>query len=283
LLKIPILVGFAVIGTLGVFGMFLSWRWRSPSRLYLYFAVLMYCAGTVLFYILARFRIPVVPLVCVFAGNGVVVGYERFRTAVGEEGRQRRLLLVLGLVCAVFLVCGAFQLYQTRCEAAVMRWIRPDGVRVALPDRVIYEDHGPLGGIGGVAPQELPPDGTFITKRFVGIEEPQATAAILRVPLLRTDDLEMAFQLQGCEMRQDPSVPKWEKDARGFAWMNIPITVEAVADGSVQVAVGLHARQGQAGVLFDRYRDYGRTLVRIQGQDTPTVEAAFELVIPKEP
>jgi hypothetical protein len=281
LLRAPVLIGFAVIGTLGVFGMLLSWRWRSPARLYLYFAVLMYCAGTVLFYVLARFRIPVVPLVCVFAGNGVVLGYERFRRAAGEEGRQRRLLLVFGLVCAAFLVCGAFQIYQERFEAAVMRWVRPDGVRVALPDRVIYEDHGPLSGIGGVVPQELPPDGTLIGKRFVGIQESTARSAILRVPLLRSDDLEVEFQLQGCEMRQDPAVPKWEKDMRGFSWMNIPVTLGPVEDGGVQLGIGLHARQGQAGVLFDRYRDYGRTRVRLQGQDLRTMEAAFELVIPK--
>ena len=282
LLKIPLLFGFALIGTLGVFGMFVSWRWRSPSRLYLYFAVLMYCAGTVLFYILARFRVPIVPLVCVFAGNGVVLGYERLRTAVGEAGRQRRLLIALGVVCAAFLVCGAFQLYQMRCEAAAMRVVRPNGVRVDLPDRVIHQDHGPLGGIGGVAPQELPPNGTLIGKLFVGIKETTATAAILRVPILRTPDTEMEFQLQHCEMRDDPSVPKWEKDSRGFEWMSIPITLGSIQNGKAQVAIGLHAKQGQAGVLFDQYRKYGRTRVRTPSGEIETFEAALELVIPKQ-
>jgi hypothetical protein len=282
LLKVPILFGFGLIGTLGVFGMLISWRWRSPGRLYLYFAVLMYCAGTVLFYVLARFRIPLVPLVCVFAGNGTVLGWRRFRQATGEEGRRRRLLLMLGAACALFLVCGAFQLYQLRCEAAAMRLVRPDGVRVELPDRVIYQDHGPLGGVGGALPQALPPSGTRIGKRFSGITAPSGSAAVLRVPLLGSDGFDVEFRLQGCELRPDPSVSRWERDARGFMWMNVPITLGTVQDGVVQLGIGLHAKRGEAAILFDQYRDYDRTRVLVDGQDQRTMEAAFELVIPKQ-
>lgn len=282
LLKLPILLGFAVIGTLGVFGMLLSWRWRSPSRLYLYFAVLMYCAGTVLFYVLARFRVPMVPWLCLFAGNGVMVGIHRFRRAQGEKGRRQRLVLVLAALAAVFVVCTAFQTYQEQYEAGMMRRLRPNGVRVELPDRVIYEDHGPLGGVGGAQVQEIPPDGTVIGKRFVGVELPPNGQAILRIPLVRADQTEMEFMLKGCELRDDPSCPRWEKDMRGFEWMNLPIRVPPAQQGVVELGIGLHAKTGAAGVIFDRHRVYGRTVIPMAAPGAKVTEAAFELVVPKD-
>lgn len=281
LLKLPILLGFAVIGTLGVFGMLLSWRWHSPGRLYLYFAVLMYCAGTVLFYVLARFRVPVVPLVCLFAGNGVVAGIARFRRAQGEKGRRQRLVLVLAALVAVFVVCTAFQTYQDQYEERMMRWLRPNGTRIALPDRVIYHDHGPLGGVGGAQVQEMPPDGTVIGKQFSGVDLPPDGRAILRVPLLRMDHTEIEFQLQGCALREDPACPQWERDMRGFEWLNLPVTLPPAEGGVVQLGIGLHAKTGQAGVIFDRYRDYRRTRIPAALPGTPITEAAFELVVPR--
>lgn len=279
LLNLPFLLDFAVLGTLGVFGMLLSWRWRSPRRLYLYYAVLMYCAGTVLFYILARFRLPMVPWICVFAGNGAVLGFSRFRNAVGEKGRRRRLLLGLAAVFSVFFVNASFQLYQTKYEAAVMRWLRPQGTRLEFPDRVIYHDHGPLGGIGGARAQGIPPEGTRIDKQFVGVDLPVDGHAILRVPLLRDPQAEIEFYLAEGHLREDGSVPAWERDMRGFEWMNLPVVLSS--DGTVRVGVGLRVKRGEAGVVFDELRDYGRTQLPTAAPGTRIPEAAFELVVPK--
>ncbi|MDX9978901.1 MAG: glycosyltransferase family 39 protein [Lentisphaeria bacterium] len=278
LLKMPFLLDFAVLGALGVFGMLLSWRWRSPRRLYLYYAVLMYCAGTVIFYVLARFRIPMIPWVCVFAGNGVMLGYRRFRYASGEAGRRRRLLLGLAAVFAVFFVNASYQLYQFQYEAAMIRWLRPQGTRLELPDRVIHHDHGPLGGTGGSSLQGIPPDGSVIVKRFVGVELPPGGQAILRVPVVRIDQTRVDYQLPGLPFRKEPF---WEKDMLGFEWLNLPVTLPAAEDGVVQIAVALRAKDGDAAVVFDQFRDYGRTTVPAATPGTRIPEAAFELVLPK--
>ncbi|MBT7303055.1 MAG: hypothetical protein HN849_26220 [Victivallales bacterium] len=281
LLKVPFLIGFGVIGALALFGMLLSWRWRSPPRLYLYFAVLAYCAGTVLFYILARFRLPVVPLLCVFAGNGAMVGIERFRRAAGEKGRQQRLVLLLGLVLAAFFVCAGFQLYQLRFETGVIRWLRPDGVQVELPDRVVCYDHGPLfPGVGGASLRDIPPEGTLLGKAFVlpsGLAVRQGT---LRIPLVRSGpETEIPFMLKDCEQR---GAPTWDRDWRGFEWLNIPVTLGTIEDGVVRITVGLDVKTGGGAVVFDQYRDHGRTLIGTpQGETVRSSEVAFELVLSK--
>jgi hypothetical protein len=258
--------------------MLVSWRWRSPQRLYLYYAVLMYCAGTVVFYILARFRIPMVPWVCVFAGNGVVLGYRRFRYATGEEGRKRRLLLGLAAVFAVFFVNVSFQLYQTQYEAAAMRWLRPEGTRVVLPDRVIYHDHGPFGSTGGSDLQGIPPNGSVIVKRFVGVDLPPDGQAILRIPIVRVNQTRVDFQLPEVHLRGEP---KWEKDMLGFEWLNLPVTLPVPEDGMVEVAVALRAKEGEAALVFDQYRNYGRTEVPAAPPGTRISEVAIELVVPR--
>jgi 4-amino-4-deoxy-L-arabinose transferase-like glycosyltransferase len=59
----PVLLGFAVIGI---------WALRKKGRegAMLYSYVFLYSIGVIAFYVLARFRIPLVPALCVFAGAG---------------------------------------------------------------------------------------------------------------------------------------------------------------------------------------------------------------------
>jgi tetratricopeptide (TPR) repeat protein len=89
---------FGVIAPLAAVGCLVTWRqWR---RLWLLYAMLAAFAGSVaLFYIFGRYRFPLVPLLTLFAGAGVVHGYDLFK-----EKRSRELvecavaLLVVGSV-----------------------------------------------------------------------------------------------------------------------------------------------------------------------------------------
>lgn len=89
---------FGVLVPLAAVGCLLTWRqWR---KLWLLYAMLLTFAGSVaLFYIFGRYRFPLVPLLALFAGAGVVHGYDLFK-----ESQSRGILKCL----AALLVVGAF-------------------------------------------------------------------------------------------------------------------------------------------------------------------------------
>lgn len=90
-------VGFWLVGPLGIAGMVLAWRRVPRSRLLTVFVV-SYMLVTVAFFVCDRFRLPVVPLMCVFSGFTLHSLVEMWRT------RDRRGLVRSGLLIVVAAV-----------------------------------------------------------------------------------------------------------------------------------------------------------------------------------
>lgn len=89
-------VGFWLVGSLGLAGVVFAWRDRR-ARLPILFIV-VYCVVVVAFFITDRFRLPVVPLLCVFSGLAV------HRILLLAKERHWSSLVGVGVV----LVIGAF-------------------------------------------------------------------------------------------------------------------------------------------------------------------------------
>lgn len=62
-------VGFWLVGPLGIAGAFVAWKNRASRPLAIY--LLLYCLLTALFFVSDRFRLPVLPVLCIFAGAAV--------------------------------------------------------------------------------------------------------------------------------------------------------------------------------------------------------------------
>ena len=87
-LRLPLL-GFGVVAPLALVGLGLSWRrWRELFPLHAMIAV--YFASALAFFVLSRFRIPVLPILFVFAAYALVEGFGLVR-----ERRFKALALVL--------------------------------------------------------------------------------------------------------------------------------------------------------------------------------------------
>lgn len=93
------LPGFWLIAPLGLLGAFALWpRRRTLSMLYLF--VVLYMAGVVVFFVNARFRLPVVPVLILFASYGTFYLAEQYRSRSSV-----RLFTAVGvLAVAVFIV-----------------------------------------------------------------------------------------------------------------------------------------------------------------------------------
>jgi tetratricopeptide (TPR) repeat protein len=73
------LPGFGLVAPLGLLGMFVLWRRRRELAM-LYLFVLLYSAGVIAFFVNARFRLPIMPVMIIFAAYGafyVITAYRR--------------------------------------------------------------------------------------------------------------------------------------------------------------------------------------------------------------
>ena len=292
LLCLPFLLDFALLGTFGLTGLFLLLARRrfTPENLYLVYALAVGCLSTVLFYILARFRIPLVPLICIFASLALVRLVEIVRDWQRQVAERRQIVVFLFcLLAAFFLVFSSFDLYCESWEKPVLRHARPNGVTVTLPGTVLVYDHGPLPPFGGWSPLRIPPGGLRLIKDFhltrnltgkpakIGIEIPVYTAG--------GAELALTASVVGYAPREKTFTLPAENRLQG---LQLPLeTVEAVPE-YVRCLITLKPLTDQSETHFfiDTRRDYGRT-VFLPVNGTPEIaeaEACVRLVLlPPDP
>lgn len=99
LLRLP-LAGFAVVAPLGFLGLGLMLRRRKTAILPLFAAT--YLASIVVFFVVARYRLPVVPVLAIGASYVVLHAVE-----LAKEARWRRLAVSVGALVALAFVVNA--------------------------------------------------------------------------------------------------------------------------------------------------------------------------------
>ncbi len=102
-------VGFWLVGPLGLAGAMLAWKNERRSRLLTLF-IITYCLVIVAFFVCDRFRLPVVPLLCIFAG------YTVHRAVDALHRRDRKLLVRLAALVATGALLVNTNLAQLRPE-----------------------------------------------------------------------------------------------------------------------------------------------------------------------
>lgn len=284
------LLPYAPIGILAVFGLLLSWRWRSPRRLVLYYAILTHWGATVLFYILARFRLSAVPWFCIAAGAGLTAAWGLLRPPAAQPPERRRQRLGLGLLAAlaaVFLVglplgprtpfTGAFSWYQRLLEAPVQRRLRPAGIRVHTPQRLLIYDRGPYA-LGGLATVPVPMTGLSIRKHLVlPPGDLPDIAPRLRVPVRLTSGTRFEALLRVAGKTYGGGDLRVEEEP-GRQWL--AFTLDGLPDDArpEEILLELKLLQGEMGILVDTLRWYDRSRYANDTGDLPIqAEAAFEL------
>lgn len=207
----------------------------------LFYFIAAYWGATALFYILSRFRAPILPLAAV--AGGAFAGWMIRRWKSAPQARKQTLLLGGGaLVAAFWLTTSGYEFYRQQCEAAVMRLVRPAGTRLDLGDgKSAWFDYGPLT-FGGW--QELPLEpGMMLEKRF-----PISPArAELEWTLLTVTPGRLAVKINGEDQLFDLDRP-------GFSKVRMPVSC---TDGTVRV--DLLAVSGEQRLICDAQRNYHRS------------------------
>ena len=222
---------------------------RRKKFLLLWGFILFYAFSVSAFYILARFRLPIIPLLCV-SGGVFLAPFLRF-------WKIRRLFhYLLMLIPAMLLVYFVYPVYSTIYEPSLMRSFRPGGVISPLNSyQVLIQDHTQRirDGWGLLMLR----DGMTIQKTFRLYRDPAygpMTGMLLRLPVLGAG---FSFQL----------------DINNFYSVTVNkafTTIQLFPDNQndiLQLNMRIRNVQGQPMLFFDNLRSYGRT--QVNGEPVP--------------
>ena len=261
LLRFPLLFRFSLLGSLGLGGLLLCLSRLNAGRSCLVYGILAYCAGTVAFYMLARFRIGCLPLLCVAGGGGVRLLLSGWGQS-GQEFRMRRHRRLLLLLLAVFLVNSAYSHYHQFIEPAFLRRFQPDGMVLDLPAGLVIYDHGPLT-VGGTVLMPLEEEVLAVEKEFsipVGLcSRVQDQEGLVWLRIMTEAPSKFTFDLE--HSTQKIRWSDFTKD-RMNTWARFRIPAVQVEDGKVRMRFLLRKNSGNCWVAFDQSRNYERTKIQ---------------------
>ncbi|PIP40028.1 hypothetical protein COX18_08050, partial [Candidatus Desantisbacteria bacterium CG23_combo_of_CG06-09_8_20_14_all_40_23] len=105
LLRLPIILSFGIIASLGLGGIFLSLqKWRKKGLL-LYLVIMGYMGTVIAFFIQSRFRVAIIPYLIIFAGFCLYYWYDKF-----QKKEYKKLYLSL-CPAIIFYLMVNFQTY----------------------------------------------------------------------------------------------------------------------------------------------------------------------------
>lgn len=221
---------------------------RDIKLAVLYGLVICFWAAVTLFYMLSRFRAPALPLLFIFGGGFVDDAVCRIKAAQGKMLRLTIGKLLIVLLLSFGFVFNFYDSYRYYCEAAVNRFIRPEGIRLDQGGRDIhFFDHGPapFGGWTEIAAKP----GMRLYKKFAGVG---SEAGMFYFSVSNTKKSHITFICNGnYQTVEFPELLPGKSPRKGTV---VPVQL---FDGALQLEV--LSCSGDVAFICDTQRDYGRS------------------------
>jgi len=221
------------------------------SELMLWLFLFLYVFAAAAFYVLARFRVPVIPL---FAIGAALFVSDLWRTARGGRERPRRLLPYCpALLAGVYFVWFFYPAYRASYEPRLMALARPDGVRLETAKMFLEHDNGPnyldgwmAAGLDG---------GVTVAKSFSarGLDPAKYSKAYVTATFCTDRPLVMDAVCNGKAEAVELSSPGLNPVRFG----PFPVSPDLTFSFSFP-----RLPPDQVGLAVDFHRDYGRTTYR---------------------
>ncbi len=244
------IVPTGAIMALGLAGMiFIAgriFRKKDTKLFLLVYFILSFWAGTAIFYILCRFRLPAIPLLAI-SGAVMVNHFWQTRSRNCRKAYRATFPLLIG----TFICFTAYDNYRQYLEAGIIRMVRPNGVSVEVASgKLMFLDNGPFT-FGGWSSLELEP-GATITKLFPAVVTSGRKFKLveLEFSLIFDDPGNALLEVNG-EKRNFSSSRKGIKTET----FNIPFKNDGI------INIKLISSDTKIFCLIDRQRNYSRTLI----------------------
>ena len=298
LLQLPIFLPWSILGTLGLAGLLLAFRRGHLNRLALIWMMIAYWGATSAFYLLARFRVGFLPLLCC-AGACAVVTTIRQIQSIRKPSistptyRQQRLVVTLFLLLfSLYTVNFAYPLYQSFVEPAVQRHITPNGINLQFPREFVLYDHGPLSTATNFI--NVPSTGVAVVKRFrlpddfrdalaeEGVDRVIRQQLLLRIFTTQRGVPAASLTYNGTRLPVLPTIQLQQ----GVQWLAFDFEAPLPSEGTLAIFtidLGPSPAVQQFSFGIDDLRNYGRTSLHFFGVEEETIpaEAVVEWIIPR--
>ncbi len=296
LLQMPILLPWSILGSLGLAGLLLVFRRGHYQRLALIWMMLAYWGATSAFYLLARFRVGCLPLLCCAGAGAITILARKLRasqTANSQVTRRQQLVVpVFGVFLAIYTVNFAYPLYQDFAEPAIQRKLNPNGINLKFPREFVLYDHGPLSTANNFV--NVPTEGVDITKRFrlpeefhkaladEGVDRVVRQRILLRIFTRQHGVPAASLTYNGTRLPVVPAVVTMMQ----AQWLVFDFEAPLPSEGTLaifNIDLGPSAEVRQFSFGLDDLRDFGRTSLHFFGVEEETIpaEAVVEWVIPR--
>ena len=232
---------------------------KTPDLLLLYFLATSWL-GVSAFYVLSRFRAPVVPVFCVLAGC-----FASTIIAAARKRRQKALIFSLVLIpFSLAIVLQGYDTYRFDLEKNVASAIKPDGILVRGEEgqTAILRDNGPRS-LGSWIFKKIE-KGDTMTKKFVIPKDfSKQSSAAFALEIVWTAPGRLVMAVNGSRKLLKP-----KNNRPGLTTSNIRIPTPS--DGVVSMRI-LYATPNTAFLALDEQRGYGRTTINGKKMDSELV------------
>ena len=228
--------------------------------------LLFYAVSIAIFSILARFRLPVLPLMCIAGG----IFLKRFFLL---HSLKKTFLFILCLLAGAMVCYGLCPLYSYLLEPAVMRKLLPHGVQVELEDphipnaayknwnlSVMDAGNQMQGGWNTVPVLE----NLLIRKEFSFEQYPVTGRYGSLVLPVKSSGGRFSVEVNGSRYHF-PALPSGVTVLfLGISRVPLLFTAQTERGGKLSFSMRFYNVEGSHSIFFDIYRDYGRSFLNEQ-------------------
>lgn len=215
---------------------------------FLIVSVVVYTASIVLFYVLSRYKLPIVPILAVSAG----MEFTRWLQIMKGADKKRKLYLAVTFLVSIFLVLRWFDIYHNSIEPSVTKSLYPQG-RYFETEKAIYLKESGHARWGNWEP-EVFQNRILLTKEFISRSEVNAPGKIrIYFGVADQSTIQISLRHAGRLYQKNQT---FRQGSGG--WIEIPLDKVVSEEHKISFEIEVYCLN-EIGVFYTSQVNYGRS------------------------
>lgn len=228
--------------------MLITRNFKNRKLVFSVSVISLYSLSIILFYVLSRYKLPIVPMLAACAG----MEYVRWLQILKSKKNKRKILLALSFIFSMYAVLKGFDIYRFNLESKIHSSIYPNGRLVDTPENMYIKDSGPVLW-GNWQLYELQ-GSSYLEKDFF-TEQEVNSSGLLRIYCGAASPSVLNIKVQHAG-RLYSHTKNYERPDGG--WIEIDLDKIVSQDHKVKFKIEVLAAN-TAGVFYTDLRNYGRS------------------------